>query len=303
VKKRGWRHVRTAAKVNLDLRIGARLPDGYHPVETVLQTIDLGDDLAVGPAPRGRLLLEVGGPEAVPAGEENLVLRAARALLEAAGRDARDGRTGLCLRLTKRVPSGAGLGGGSGDAAATLILLNRHLRLELPRRRLLALARGLGADVPFFLTGGLARGTGRGDCVRPLAPLPRLPVLVVVPRLRLSTAKVYRRFDEMALTSAKSGFTMRPPVGGLRRREPVAGLENDLERPVFRRYPALARVKAEFREAGALVAGLSGSGSAVFGVFTKPPSLGGALREWRRRGWEIHRCHTLDESAYHARFR
>jgi 4-diphosphocytidyl-2-C-methyl-D-erythritol kinase len=295
--------LRTAAKVNLDLRVGARLPDGYHPVETVLQTIDLGDELSVGPAPRGQVLLEVEGPEAVPAGEDNLVLRAARALLEAAGRDGRRLRGGLRLHLSKRVPSGAGLGGGSGDAAATLMLLDRYLGLGWPRRRLLGLARQLGADVPFFLAGGLARGSGRGDRLRRLAPLPRLPVLVLVPRLRLSTAKVYRQFDEMALTSAKSGFRMRPPVGGLRRRVPVTGLLNDLERPVFQRYPALARVKAEFREAGALVAGLSGSGSAVFGIFPGPPTLGGSLKKWRRRGWEIHRCHTLDERGYLARFR
>ncbi len=294
--------VRTAAKINLHLGVGPGRGDGYHELDTVLQTIDLGDDLEVRPAPPGRLTLSVSGREAVSAGEENLVLRAARAALGAAGRR-RQGAPGLALRLVKRVPAGAGLGGGSGDAAATLLLLDRVRGLGLGRRRLLALARGLGADVPFFLEGGLARGTGRGDRLRSLAPLPQLPVLVAVPPLRLSTGEVYRRFDEMTLTSGEDGFRMRPALGGLRRGARVSGYVNDLEKTVFRLHPRLAAVRDVLREAGALVAGLSGSGSALFGVFGGGPLPLKMLSPWRRAGWQLHRCTLLQGAAYRARFR
>jgi 4-diphosphocytidyl-2-C-methyl-D-erythritol kinase len=303
LRRTGWRTVQTAAKINLHLQVGPRDKSGYHAVDTVLQTVDWGDRLRVGPASPGRLTLEVTGTEAAPVGEENLVYRAARGVLEAAHRRGRDPRQGVRIQLHKRVPAGAGLGGGSGDAGATLLLLNRHLGLGLSRRVLLSVARRLGADVPFFLCGGLARGRGRGDHVRPLAPLPRLPVLVVVPRLRLSTAEVYKRFDEISLTSTHHGFRMRPPVGSLRGRRPVSGFVNDLERPVFERHPVLAETKADLRDAGALVAGLSGSGSALFGVFGSLPRLDGLLKRWRRRGWEIHYCHTVDQEGYGARFR
>ena len=176
VKHGGAHRVRTCAKINLHLAVGRRGRDGYHGVDTLLQTIDWGDELFLKAGRPGEMSLHVRGPAAAPAGDENLVLRAARLWLEAGRRGRRATPTGMRFVLVKRLPAGAGLGGGSGDAAATLLLLEQvHAkgRREAPSepdgRRLLGLARRLGADVPFFLRGGW-RGA-------PAGALSRAPVL------------------------------------------------------------------------------------------------------------------------------
>ena len=298
--------VQTASKINLGLRVGPRGPDGFHPVETVLQTIELGDELSVREVPGGRLSLDVEGVLPVHGVADNLVLSAARLFVGAiGGSDPGRGRRapGLHLRLVKRVPVGAGLGGGSGDAAATLLLLNRRFGRPLTYRRLMTMARGLGADVPFFMRGGLARGWGRGDRLRSLDPLPPLAVSVVVPPFRLSTAEVYRQLDRLSLTLARSQFTMRPVLRGLRSRSPGHRLLNDLQGPVFQEHPELADVTSELRDRGALLAGLSGSGSALFALFADEDAMRKSLGGWRRPGWRVLASRTLDGPAYRALFR
>lgn len=206
------------------------------------------------------------------------------------------------MRLIKKVPAGAGLGGGSGDAGAALMALAAFTGVPLASRTLLAMARDLGADVAFFLRGGLASARGRGDHLRELSPLPSLHAVVAIPPLQLATARVYGWFDEESLTSGGAGFRMRPALGRLRRMKSVPEFCNDLERPVFRRHPELAEVRACMRSMGALVAGLSGSGSAVFGLFAQPPQLHRELEDKRRGGWEFYCCQTLTGRAYRSRF-
>ena len=300
--------VRTCAKINLHLAVGRRGRDGYHPVDTLLQTIDWGDDLPLAPGRPGEIALVVRGPAAVPPGEDNLVVRAAR-LWRDAGRHRTEVPTGLRFDLVKRLPAGAGLGGGSGDAAAALLLLERaHGRRGVPApvrdRRLRGLARRLGADVPFFLHGGLARGVGRGDRVRRLAPLPDRAALVIVPPFRLATGEVYARFDRLA---PGPGAALRAPrhdrlLRALRAADGPVDLRNDLERPAFRWHPELARAKRGLRSQGALLCGLSGSGSALFGLFASPGEARRLAAVWRARGWQARACRLLTGAAWRSRF-
>jgi 4-diphosphocytidyl-2-C-methyl-D-erythritol kinase len=247
--------VRVPAKVNLCLRVGARRPDGYHAVTTVLHTVALFDVVAVRGDVRQRLTVS---GFAVPAGPENLAWKAASAMAEAAGRPPH-----VHIRLEKRIPPGAGLGGGSADAAGVLLGLRRLWALPWEDATLEGLAARLGSDVPFFIRGGRARATGRGEVLEPLPPLAPDPVVLVKPPFGVSTRQAYAWFDEVG------------PGGG----------ENDLERAVFSHHPELADAKARLLEAGALRALMSGSGSAVYGVMPSRERAEGVARAFRARGW------------------
>jgi 4-diphosphocytidyl-2-C-methyl-D-erythritol kinase len=178
------------AKINRELRIGGRRPDGYHEIRSRIVSIDLADSVEV--APGGGLELACEGLE-VPSGESNLVLRAARALADRLRRPA-DAR----IRLTKRVPVGAGLGGGSSDAARTLVLLSRLWDSDLAEEDLRHVAASIGSDVPFFLLGGEADVAGRGEIVTPLPDSPAVELLLLVPPFPLSTVEVYAARDRLA---------------------------------------------------------------------------------------------------------
>ena len=175
------------AKLNLGLRVLERRADGYHNLQTVFQLVDLCDQLQLRRRTDGEVRLEVTGADAVPSGEDNLVLRAARALQQAGGK-----KHGADLHLDKQIPPGAGLGGGSSDAAAALVGLNRLWSLQLPPARLFALANQLGADVPFFLLGCNAWAGGTGDELTPVC-LPLRHYVLAVPNETLSTAKMFAR--------------------------------------------------------------------------------------------------------------
>ena len=184
--------VRPTAKINLTLRVGPRRADGFHDVRTLLQSIGIADTMAVA-ARRGPFALACRAP-GVPTDETNLVWKAARALWTAAGREGepRDAH----IRLDKTIPHEAGLGGGSADAAAALTALNLVWELRQSRKDLHRVAAGLGADVPFFLMGGTALGTGKGDELYPVDDVARLGVVIVKPSFGVSTADAYRWVDE-----------------------------------------------------------------------------------------------------------
>jgi 4-diphosphocytidyl-2-C-methyl-D-erythritol kinase len=266
--------VRASAKINLDLCVRGRREDGYHDVHTVLQALQLHDTIRL-EAARGPFRLE-GDARAMPLDSSNLVWRAADALWRAAGREgpARDAR----VRVVKRIPSQAGLGGGSSDAAATLVGLDALWRLRLPIDRLAAAGATLGADVPFFLYGGTALGQGIGERVFPLVDLPKRYVVIAQPPVGVSTADAYRW-----LADARAG--------GGRPRLPASWVDlpdggaNDFEEVVERRHPEIAAARRLFEGAGAETARLCGSGSAVFGLFS-------ALRPARRA------ARALDSAGY-----
>jgi len=250
--------LRTSAKVNLALEVLGKRGDGYHEIATVLQAVDLFDRLTVDPDET--LSLNTDDPE-LPTDDGNLVMRAARLLQKAAGVD-----RGARLRLHKRIPVAAGLGGGSSDAAAALTGLNRLWGLRWPRPRLQELAVELGMDVPFFLGTGRAVARGRGEQLAALPGGGGYALVLVNPRAPLSTKEVYGRVPvgwhaEPTGTERVIEALRRRNVGVL-----AAALTNNLERVVEPVLPVIGRMKAALLAAGALGAIMSGSGPTVFGL-------------------------------------
>ena len=249
------------AKVNRSLVVLGKRPDGYHELDTLFQAVGLTDRLSFEES--DGLTLEVDDPS-IPSGAENLVLRAARALAEAAGV-----RPRAAIVLEKRIPSGGGLGGGSSDAAVALLGLSALWQLDLPLESLLEVGACLGSDVPFFLHGGTARGLGRGERIEPLPDLPEEGVVLVMPPFSVATPDVFRRLG----SPAWDGRPAEPPGAG-------AGPDrNDLEPAAEALFPALRDVRESLAAAGATRARLSGSGSTVFGLF---PDLAAASEAARR---------------------
>lgn len=243
------------AKVNRSLRILGRRPDGYHELDTIFQTVDFADRMDFLEREDDRLVLSIEGAH-LPATEENLVLRAARALLARAG-----AARGADIHLSKKIPVGGGMGGGSSNAAAALKGLSALWNLQVSEAELHSLASALGSDVPFFLLGGRARGTGRGEILTPLPDGPEGWLLLVFPPFSLSTAEVYGALSAPALTDDAAAINLRgsDPKGGPDR--------NDLEPAAESLRGELRRFRSALSGQGAASARLSGSGSTVFGVF------------------------------------
>jgi 4-diphosphocytidyl-2-C-methyl-D-erythritol kinase len=279
------------AKVNLRLDVLGRRADGYHKLRTIFQALTVHDDVRVAFARGKAIELRVYGDATlagVPA-EKNLVWRA----LDAMRRELK-WRGGLSVELRKRIPVGRGLGGGSSDAAAAMAALLRLTHKEIPLARLLELASGLGADVPFFLLGGRALGTSRGDEIYPLPDLRRETVLVVSPHdIGVSTSDAYQWVDE--------GLTIEPSVSKLwgfcaqcwGKQE---SLSNDFEAAVFKRHARLGKLKKRLLEQGAAEAALAGSGSAVFGIFRNPAQARRAAKKFPED--QVFLCATISRSAY-----
>src|SRR5688572_20609894 len=255
--------IRAHAKINLDLRVLGVRPDGFHELRTVFQAISLHDVIEC-TVREGPFALEC-DTAGVPLDSSNLVWKAAQALWRSLRRPGpvRD----VVVRLHKHIPLQAGLGGGSADAAATLLGLTRLWRVPVRAAQLTDIAAPLGSDVPFFLAGGTALGLGRGDEVYPLADLPRHWIVLVIPGFGVSTVEAY------------NWYNIDREQGGLIRRDPqhvpgpwpsrAAQMINDLEGAIARHHPEIDQMKAALRRAGALAAAMSGSGSTVFGLFQR----------------------------------
>ncbi len=283
--------VRAHAKLNLDLRVGARGADGFHELTTILQSIALHDTVTLR-AVEGPCRVRCAAAD-VPEGEDNLVWRAAHRLWRALGR--RGDPSGVTITIAKRIPVGAVLGGGTTDAVAALRGLCRFWGTSPERFRLCEVAAEVGADGPFFLVGGTALGVGRGDEVYPLAELPRHWVVVAVPPRRVSTAVAYGWLDRDVAKTGRCRRRRFPPVAGSVL--DLTAVANDLERVVTRRRPEV-RVAIQMLEgAGALCAAMTGSGSAVFGLFTRRTKAVDAARVVRRDGWTVLVTRTLDRAS------
>ncbi len=276
------------AKVNLGLRVLGRRVDGYHEVETIFQSVDLWDVLEGEEGPALRLSVVAG--DAPPDGS-NLVLKAAKLLQARASRAA--GR-GAVLLLRKTIPREAGLGGGSSDAAGALVLLNEIWGLHLAPSHLVGLAAELGSDVPFFLFGGTALGTGRGERISTLAPIAERRVLLGTPSFGLSTNEVYAGWDA-PLTGIKPDVTVPRPLVKLAEGNDFGLARNDLERIVFRSHPELAGFRDALLASGAETALLSGSGSTVFGLFGGGVDVASIAKRLEREfaGWTVAATRTV----------
>jgi 4-diphosphocytidyl-2-C-methyl-D-erythritol kinase len=258
--------IRSCAKINLAIEVLGRRPDHYHEIRTLFQAIDFCDRLEFRPGGEG---IRVRGDDPdIPWDEQNLIYRAA-SLLKIENPDV----GGVEIVAAKHIPPGRGLGGGSSNAAMALYGLNAVWKLGLGDEELRARASRLGADVPYFLDGGLCLGEGRGDKVTPLPDLATLYCVLVLASFPVSTAEIYSR---LSLTSGIKGSKISE---FLARRE-FGQLENHLEETILSLYPRLKAIKGFFLEREAVLSLVSGSGSAVFGLYRERPKAAQALAEW-----------------------
>jgi 4-diphosphocytidyl-2-C-methyl-D-erythritol kinase len=256
--------IRTHAKVNLFLRVLGRRPDGYHEVETILHGISLADDIELQTTPgegvEVDMRLGAGLRGALPELRDNLVWRAAQRVLERAG-----ARRGAAIRVTKHIPLGAGLGGGSGNAAGVLVALSELWGGVLSAEEIAAVAPALGSDVPYCLGGGTVLATSRGEALTPLASTRDLWFVCGILHEPLSTAAVYAAWEPAAPASPASAPLVLA-LGAGEVTEVASLLHNDLEPAATKLRPRVARGKEALLAAGALGAAMSGSGPTVFGI-------------------------------------
>jgi 4-diphosphocytidyl-2-C-methyl-D-erythritol kinase len=285
------------AKVNLDLRVLGTRPDGRHELRAVFQSIGLHDTITC-TARRGPFSITCRTP-GVPLDETNLVWRAAASLWKALGfaGDVRD----VAVRIDKRIPVQAGLGGGSSDAAAALVALGRLWAGRPPITQLRDLGAPLGADVAFFFSGGTALGLGTGEEIYPLVDLPRHWIVLVIPTFGVSTGEAYAWYDEERASGYPQtrDFQVLPVPWPSR----AAQMVNDLEPPIARRHPEISEMKDALGESGAVASAMSGSGSAVFGLFRNRASAVAALPRLRRAGWRSILTRTMGRDEYERRSR
>jgi 4-diphosphocytidyl-2-C-methyl-D-erythritol kinase len=288
------------AKVNLRLDVLGRRADGYHELRTIFQTISLHDTLMFEATRKPGVELRIdGNPQlAGEPGKNNLVYRALHEL----SRELKL-RHGIRARLTKRIPVGRGMGGGSSDAAAALLGLLRLTGKLVPLERLMTIASSLGSDVPFFLQGGRALGIGRGEEIYPLPDVPKRTVLVVSPHeIAVPTKDAYRWISESQSEQQSEQLTNREDPSRLLKFcalcwSPQGGaLSNDFEAAVFPRYPRLDAIKRELLQQGAAEASLAGSGSAVFGIYQHPAKARRAARAFPQD--QVFLCSTLPRVEY-----
>lgn len=282
------------AKINLSLHVLSKLADGYHELETIFQTVSLHDTIKLSNLDSPGIVFSC-DDRSLPLDAGNLVVRAAQTLQEqlAPNRGAR-------IRLEKRIPSQAGLGGGSSDAAVTLLGLAQLWELKLKGRELNQLSSALGADVPFFFVGGTVRGAGTGDRLELLADVPEMVLLILKPNANISTVDAYKRFDERSLTSTNpktilSSSEAKEVFDTSR----FASFHNDFEAVALELEPEIARTKAALLKAGARDALLAGSGSAVFGIFDSEDAQRRAIQAIElETGWRVFPCKTVGRGLY-----
>ena len=284
------------AKINWTLEILGRRPDGYHELRTILQSIDLADRLAFELTDED-LVFESDSRD-VPLDESNLIAKASRQFQAAIGRE-----FGLRIWLKKNIPVEAGLGGGSSNAAVTLLALQRLCDYPLKLKDLVGICRNLGADVPFFLTGGRAIGVGRGDEVYPLEDVPSNDeILLVNCGVRVPTKEAYSLLDGRLTSEVGKDiipFSLEAAYLGVGRSRTVRPeLRNDLEAAVFSRYPLLNEVKMRLLSSNAQAVAMSGSGSTVFALFENRTALAAAREEMERSGWWCAHVRALGRTEY-----
>jgi 4-diphosphocytidyl-2-C-methyl-D-erythritol kinase len=277
--------LRSLAKINLDLRVLHKRADGFHELRTIFQTISVADIIEIDYTP-GRTKITLRANIDIPG---NLILKACDLVLRAT-----KAKGQLQIALRKRIPMGSGLGGGSSNAAAILLALPALLRKTLPFEKVLELAADLGSDVPFFLIGGTAVGLGRGIELYPLPDVPRSPGLLITPEIHSSTAAAYAALGRQVSDESPPVILRRFQAFTLCACGPKANRQwpsfNDLETVVFRQHPQLQSIKRKLLKLGARRAMMTGSGSALFGLF---PS-----REVRDRAAELFRREFKGNQVY-----
>lgn len=268
--------LKSFAKINLCLYVLRKREDGFHDICTVMQAVDLHDRLSLYRMPRG-IVVQTDDPK-LPTDRRNLAYKAAQILL-----DRTKVSSGVKIKIQKRIPLSSGLGGGSSNAAFTLIGLNRLFNLGLPGKKLVEMAKQIGSDVPFFLSSGQAVATGRGEKIREVK-LPRdYWIVLIKPHVTLSTPWVYENF-KIDLTKKRKSIKM------YKKRESffdsIVGWENELEKVAVKKYPQIKVLRRRLEEIGAIKTSMSGSGPAVYGIFFDKPRYK-EVRSLRSKEWQI----------------
>jgi len=282
--------LKSFAKINLGLRVHGKLETGYHLISTVFQTISLHDTLIFEPA--SEISLEC-DDSSIPTDGRNLVVRSAELLRERFGY-----RGGARITLQKSIPSPGGLGGGSSNAAVTLLGLSKLWQLQAQFVDLFELGGEIGADVPFFLFGGTAKGCGRGDEIIPMEDVSPGHVLVVTPDFGIPTAEAFSALNRPFLTSDGAQSILR--VCHSPSETVLEG--NDFEDWAFERYPELAEMAERLRRSGASEVGLSGSGSSIFALFEKEETRQATLKALQSSKWRMFAVATVTRSEYRDAF-
>lgn len=288
--------VRSFAKINLDLRVLHKRPDNYHELRSVFQTVSLADAITIEYEKTRRTSITLTGNVNIP---NNLIERAARAVLD----QARAAAT-LHFTLQKRIPMGGGLGGGSTNAAAILLALPALLGKRVDVKRI---AASLGSDVPFFLHGGTALGLGRGEELYPLPDLPALPGVLISPAIHVSTPDAYKDLNRTLTIATDDVDTVKfqSVVWGMGNERPVQDWktlsENHFEAAVFNRHPQLHQIKRRLQRVGASPALMTGSGSAIFGLFESKglrDKAATVLRTQLTEGEQVHSITLVTRRRY-----
>ena len=308
--------VRSFAKINLGLYIGPPRPDGFHELRTVYQTIGLYDRITVGVRPGAGIEIE-SADSRVPTDATNTCYRIVERAMAALGAKGQ-----VTVEIEKRLPVQGGLGGASANAVATLLALERALKKRLPQADRLRIAAEVGSDLPLFLVGGTALGVERGEAVFPLPDLPAIPCVIVTPEIGVSTPRAFADWDRKVAkkltvsapsdrinrfghvlsawlsdasgASARSRSRAESPLLDLVR----TGIENDFERVVFPQYPELRDFKSVLEGAGALYASLSGSGSALYGLFRTRDAAKRAVAKLKKAGVPAQATSTMTRRQY-----
>ena len=286
------------AKINWTLRILGKRLDGYHQVLTRLQTISLHDEIHF-EASDNEVISLTCDDAAIPADKSNLIVRAAESLKDQSG-----SCRGARINLRKIIPAKAGLGGGSSNAAITLIGLARLWQLRLSDEDILRLASALGTDVPFFLKGGCVQGEGTGTALKALADTRMRHIIVITPNATVSTAEAYKALNSSALTTkeAETILSVSHKQSFSDDSDPwdvESSLANDFEQVIFEREPEINRAKSALEQAGAVGALLAGSGSSVFGIFEDLRAQTRALELVKvEPGWRVFPCVTISRREY-----
>lgn len=287
------------AKLNWTLEILGKRADGYHELRTLLQTVSVADELIFELRAQG-IEVACDHPE-VPCDETNLVHRAARLLSDLAAVS-----NGVHVTINKRIPTAAGLGGGSSNAAVTLMALQKLWQIKLAPRDLFTLGAKLGADVPFFFIGGTCLGVGRGDEVYPLADIKVEHLLLVNAGVLVPTKEVYANLpSELTKVGAVSKMptSFEAAYAALTTPDELPRLQNDLETTVLARHPLLGKIKQRLKGAGARGVLMSGSGSTIFAIFDSETMRSVAERELSQTGWWCARARTLSRAEFQEAYR
>lgn len=249
--------LKSPAKLNLRLDVLRKRGDGYHDLRMLNSAISIYDDIELEVIERG-IEIECEGDPLVPSTEDNIVYKTSKEIMAYSNKN-----VGIRIKIKKRIPSGAGMGGGSSNAATVLLGLNQLLRINLSKDKLMAIALRFGADIPFFLYGSPAIATGIGENLTKIRKLPKMPLIVVTPNLSVATKSVYEKYQ---VNGGKNDMEELPKEFSTKKAV-IKYLHNDLEQVTCKQYPVVSEIKDQLMKLGALGAQMTGSGPSVFGIF------------------------------------